>query len=191
MGRLTLLAILLFSSPVFAGEHILNPMLGATDWSRDTGHTANGSSISFESDSPVTHGFKYLYQFDNGLALGASYIGYTKDVTTTSLAHEAEVGNLAGVVEYYFNPKGKSSPFIGLGLGGMGIVFDGGSLDNHSTSGQSLQLNAGMLFKITDTFGMQLEYQYNTFDVDESIHSNVTNIETYSHSLLIGLTIHL
>lgn len=191
MERLTLLAILLLSSPVFAGEHILNPMLGATDWSQDRGHTANGSSISFDSDSPVTHGFKYLYRFDNGLALGGSYIGYTKDVTNTSLAHEAEVGNLSGVIEYYFNPQGNSSPFIGFGLGGMGIAFDGGSLDGHSTSGGSIQLNAGMLFKITEMFGLQFEYQYNTFDVDESIHSNLTNIETYSHSLLIGLTIHL
>lgn len=191
MGRLTLLAILLFSAPVFAGEHILNPMVGATDWSQNTGHTAAGSSLSFDNDSPVTLGFKYLYRFDNGLAIGGSMIGYSKDVTNKTLAHTAAIANISGVVEYYFNPKGASSPFIGFGLGGMGIAFDGGSLDGDSTRGGSIQLNAGMLFKINETFGMQFEYQYNTFDVDDSIHSSYTNINTYSHSLLLGLTIHL
>ena len=191
MERLTLLAILLFSSPVFAGEHILNPMIGVTDWSRNTGHTANGTSFDFDNDSPLSLGFKYLYRFDNGLAIGGSILGYRKDITNKTLAHTANIANVNGLVEYYFNSKGASSPYIGFGLGGMGIGFDGGTLDGDSTGGRSFQLNAGMLFKLTETFGMQFEYQYNTFDVDDSIHSNYTNIDTYSHSLLIGLTIHL
>lgn len=191
MGRFTLVAILLFSSPVYAGEHILNPVLGATDWSQNTGHRANAGTLSFDNDVALTHGFKYLYRFDNGLAIGGGYIGYTKDVTTTTLAHEASVGTFVGVVQYYFNSTGTTSPFIGFGLGGTGIAFDGGSLDGDSSAGANIQLNAGMLFKLSETFGMQFEYQYNTFDVDESIHNNITDIETYSHSLLLGLTIHL
>jgi len=191
MERFTLLALLLFSSPAFAGEHILNPMLGATDWSRNSGHTANGSSFAFDNDTSVTLGFKYLYRFDNGLAIGGSLMSYRKNVTNKSLAHKAYITNMSGVIEYYFNSKGNNSPYIGFGLGGMGIGFDGGSLDGDSTGGSSIQLNAGMLYKFSDRFGLQFEYQYNTFDVNDDIHSNVTNIETYSHSLLIGLTIHL
>lgn len=191
MGRLTLLVFLLFSAPLYAGEHILNPSFGATDWSQNTGHRANGSTLSFDNDASITHGFKYLYRFDNGLAIGGGFTGYTKDVTTTALAHEASVGTFVGVVQYYFNNTGTASPFIGFGLGGTGIAFDGGSLDGDSSGGANVQLNAGMLFKFSEMFGMQVEYQYNTFDVDESIHNTITDIETYSHSVLVGLTIHL
>ncbi|MFO7602737.1 MAG: outer membrane beta-barrel protein [Gammaproteobacteria bacterium] len=191
MERFILLALMLFSAPVMAGEHLLNPMLGVTDWSRNNGHSINGGTINFDNDAPLTLGFKYLYRFDNGLALGGSYSGYSKDVSNTAVAHEADVANVHGVLQYYFTPQAPSSAYLGVGLGGMGMTFDGGSLDGHSTAGTSLQLNAGMLFKLAERYGLQFEYQYNSFDVDESIHSNITRIETYSHSLLVGVTIHL
>ncbi len=191
MRRIVFLTLVLFSTPVFAGEHILNPMLGVTDWSRNSGHTAAGSSLAFNNDNALSLGFKYLYRFDNGLALGGSIMGYRKTVTTSTLAHKAYIVNTNALLEYYFNSQANTSPYLGFGLGGMGIGFDGGTLDADSTAGHSLQLNAGLLHKFSERFGMQVEYQYNTFDVNDDIHSGITKIDTYSHSLVIGLTIHL
>ena len=191
MRRIMLVVLVLFSTPVFAGEHILNPMLGVTDWSRNGGHTAAGSNLAFNNDNSLSLGFKYLYRFDNGLAIGGSIVGYRKTVKTTSLAHKAYIANTNALLEYYFNSQASTSPYIGFGLGGMGIGFDGGSLDGDSSAGHSIQLNAGLLHKFSERYGIQFEYQYNTFDVNDDIHNSITNIETYSHSLLIGLTIHL
>lgn len=191
MRRFTLLALLLFSSPVFAGEHILNPMLGLTDWHQNSGHTAGGNTIDLSSSAAASLGFKYLYRFDNGLAIGGSLVGYRKNVSNKTVAHKAYIANSNLLLEYYFNSQATTSPFLGFGLGGVGISFDGGTLDGDSTSGGSLQLNAGLLHKFNQRFGIQFEYQYNSFDVDDDIHGNVSRFKTYSHSLFVGMTIHL
>lgn len=191
MKRLILLLTLLSPFSVQAGQNILMPMMGFSQWSDDSGHTARGSALSFEDENAINFGFKYLYMFDSGFALGGNAYLYEKDVITTSQASDAGVMHIHALAEYYFNSTGSVSPFIGAGLGVTAIGFNGGVLDEEGTGGESIELNTGILFKISDSVGFQLEYKYTNFDMDEDIDDLRTDIETDSHSILFGVGIYL
>ena len=174
-----------------AAEHVLMPMVGATSWSDDTGHTARGSAIAFEDDNNPTLGFKYLYMYDSGFAWGGNIYVYNKDVVTAGQADDANVSHVHALAEYYFNSKGTVSPFVGAGIGITGITFNEGVLDEESTSGGSVELNGGIKFRVSESFSLQLEYKYTNFDVDEDIDSLNTNIDTDSQSLMVGVAMEL
>ena len=188
-----LIIVLFFLSPfsAHAGENILSPMIGFTNWSDNTGHTARGNAIAFDDDNDLTLGFKYLYMFDSGFALGGNVFLYDKDVTTTFQANDAGVIHIHALAEYFFNPTGSVSPFIGGGIGVTGIGFSGGILDEEGTGGESIEFNGGVLFRLSKRVGFMIEYKYIDFDVDEDIDGFATNIESESQSLLFSATIHL
>jgi opacity protein-like surface antigen len=166
-------------------------MLGYSEWSDNSGHIARGGSINFKDDNDITFGFKYLYQFDSGFALGGNIYVYDKDVLTTSQATDAGVSHIHFLAEYFFNPQGSMSPFIGGGFGFTGIGFNNGLLDDEASVGESIELNAGLLFRLSERVGFQLEYKFVDFDIDEDIDGFLTNIESESHSLMFGVSIHL
>jgi opacity protein-like surface antigen len=191
MKQVILSIALMLPFSTYAADHALIPLIGMTDWSDDSGHTARGASISFENDSQPMLGFKYLYMLDNGFAVGGNVYAYTKDVQTFVQADEAGVSHIHAVAEYYMNPTGSVSPFIGLGIGFSAISFDGGVLDEESTSGESYELNAGLRAAITDSIDMHFEYKYTDFDMDDDIDNLNTNINTDSHSLMLGVAIRI
>ena len=177
--------------PAHAGENILTPMIGFTSWSDDSDHTARGNSLAFKDSNELTLGFRYLYMFDNGVALGGNFYIHDKDVTTTTQANDAGVLHIHGLVEYFFNPRGGISPFIGGGIGVSSIGFDGGNLDGDGIAGASIELNGGVIFKLSDLIGLQVEYKYTDFQMDESIDGFSANIDSSANSLLVGITLHL
>ena len=191
MKRLLLAFVFLLPVSVQAAEHVLIPMLGATSWSEDSGHTARGSAIVFEDDNNPTLGFKYLYMYDSGFAWGGNIYVYNKDVVTAGQAKDAVVSHVHALAEYYFNSKGNVSPFIGAGIGFTGITFNEGVLDEESSSGGSIELNGGVKFRVSESFSLQLEYKYTNFDVDEDIDSLNTNINTDSQSLMVGVAMEI
>jgi len=191
MRQLFVVLALLLPLPVQAGDHILIPMFGFTDMSDNTGHTARGNSISFDDSNEATLGFKYLYMVEGGFAFGVNTYFYEKDLTTTAQATDADIMHVHGVAQYYFNHKGAVSPFLGLGLGFSAISFNSGILDDETSSGGSYELNGGVLFKVSETIGLQVEYKYTDFDIDDAIDSLNTNIDTDSHSVLVGVSITL
>jgi len=192
MSRLFYVLMLMIAClPVHANEHILTPYLGLTNWSNDTGHTARGNPISFRDNTQFTFGFRYLYMFDSGVALGGDAYLYDKDPNNSAQAEDAGVAHFHALVEYFFNHKSDVSPFIGAGLGVSAIGFSGGLLDDDGTGGTSIELNAGVLFRLTERVGMQLEYKYTDFSLDEDIDGLYTNIDTNANSFLVGVTIHL
>lgn len=176
--------------PVYAGEHILTPMLGITSWSDDTGHIGRGTTLDFNDSSQTTLGFRYLYLFDNGVALGGDFYLYDKDIAVGQ-ANDAGVLHTHALVEYFFNPRSNILPFIGLGIGVSAIGFDGGNMDGDGSGGSSYELNGGVLFRLTDLIGVQVEYKYTDFDMDEDIDGFATRIDTSSNTFLLGLTIHI
>lgn len=192
MSRLfCLLLLAIFIPQSYADEHILTPLLGTSNWSDNTGHTARGSTLSFRDRNELTKGFRYLYLLDNGFAFGGDIYGYKKDVTTTSQANEAGVVHLHALAEYFFIPRGEVSPFVGVGMGISAIGFSGGILDEEGTGGTSVELNGGVLFRLSEIVGLQVEYKYTRFDIDANIDKLYTNIDTNANSLLLGLTIHI
>lgn len=180
----------IISLPVYAGENILTPMLGITSWSDDTGYTGRGTALDFSDSTQTTLGFRYLYLFDNGVAVGGDVYLYDKDVIVGQ-ANDAGVIHTHALVEYFFNPKSSIMPFIGLGIGVSAIGFDGGNMDGDGTGGSSYELNGGVLFRLTDVIGVQVEYKYTDFNMDEDIDGFTTKIDTSANSLLLGLTIHI
>ena len=189
MKHIILILTLLIPFSVQAAEHHLIPMVGFTNWSDESGHTARGAALTFEDDNNFTLGFKYLYMFDSGFAIGGDLYIYEKDVVTPLLVSDAGVSHFHALAQYYFNSKETVSPFIGAGLGFTGITFDGGLLDDEDTSGLSIELNGGVLFRLSDRIGLQVEYKYTDFDVDDEIDGFRTDIDTNSHSLMFGVAI--
>jgi len=189
MWRLVL-AFLLASASfcTYAGQNILTPMFGVSDWQNNSGHTAGGSSISFASGIRPTGGFRYLYMFDNNVAIGADIYHYTKNVNTAGLANEADVVHTHILGEYFFQPQQTISAFAGGGFGVTGLRFSGGSLDDKHTSGASIELNAGAVFKLSNLLSVQFEYKLTSFNADENINGSTTSIDTTASSLLMGVS---
>jgi len=185
------LFLTLFILPAHAGEHILTPLLGISNWSDNTGHTARGSTLSFRDSNEVTYGFRYLYLLENGFAFGGNAYLYDKDLTASGQANDAGVGHFHALGEYFFNHTEKIAPFVGVGVGFSAIGFTGGVLDDEGTAGLSVELNGGVLFRLSELIGLQLEYKFTSFEMDDEIDNLQTNIDTTASSLLLGLTIHL
>ena len=99
--------------------------------------------------------------------------------------------HIHALVEYFFNHTADVSPFIGAGLGVSAIGFDGGNLDGDGTGGASVELNVGILFRLSEVIGMQLEYKLTSFEMDENIDGFPASIDTTANSFLVGLTIHI
>lgn len=193
MQRAAGLLMLIFASlsSVQAGENILTPMLGTSNWKADDNHTARGNAISFKNSNETSIGFRYLYLLDTGLAVGANSYWYNKDVNTTTEAHNADFFHMHALIEYFPHPTSDISPFFGAGLGVAGVEFSGANLENKSTGGSSIELNAGALFRISKRLGMQIEYKYTQFDLNDNIDGLNTTIDTNANSFLIGWTIHI
>lgn len=192
MSRLvSSLLLIMLSLPVIAGEHILTPMLGVSKWSDNTGHTAAGSEISFRDQNETTYGFRYLYLFDNNFAVGGNIYMHELDVTTTSQANDSGVAHVHALAEYFFTLTDNVYFFVGAGIGFSAIGFSGGNLDDEGTGGLSYEINDGFLFRLTDRIGLQVEYKYTSFEMDDDINKQHTNIDSTSNSLLLGLTIHI
>jgi len=185
------LLLVIVSLPVFADEHIFTPMIGVSNWSDTTGHTARGNELSFRDHNETTYGFRYLYLLDNKFAFGGNIYVHDMDVTTSSQANDAGVAHVHALAEYFFTLTDNVYFFIGAGLGFSGIGFSGGNLDGEGTGGKSFEINDGFLFRLSERIGLQIEYKYTSFEMDEDIDNQRTNIDTTSHSLLLGLTIHI
>ena len=185
------LLLVMVSLPAFSEEHILTPMFGYSKWSDSSGHTARGSGISFGDENRTTFGFRYLFLFDNNIALGANIYSHDLDVTTPGRADNAGIAHVHALAEYFLTLTKQTSIFLGAGYGFSAIGFSGGNLNEKGSGGASYELNGGMLLRLSETFGVQLEYKYTSFDIDANIDSQQTNIDSTSNSFLLGLTIHL
>lgn len=189
MRRLAITLILTsVSFCAYAGQNILTPMYGVSDWKSNSGHMASGSSIAFASGIRPTGGFRYLYRFDNNVAIGADIYHYTKNVDTVGLANEADVTHTHFLGEYFFQPQETISAFAGGGFGLTNLRFKGGALDDKRSSGASIELNAGMVFRLSDLLSIQFEYKLSNFNADENINGATTNVDTTASSMLMGVS---
>jgi hypothetical protein len=180
------------SLPGYASENILTPMIGVTGWSDNSDYTIRGVPTSFRNNNETTYGFRYLYMFDNGFAVGGDIYGYRKDVDNNPVqANYAGVVHIHALAEYFFYPQDSFTPFIGGGIGVTGMGFSGGVLDDDGTGGGSIELNAGMLFRMSKMLSVQVEYKLTSFDMNEDIDSQYTDVSSTANSVMMGLNIHL
>lgn len=180
------------------GEHILIPKVGIVDRSDNTNSRANNDIFEFEDDPVLSVGFTYLYKLDNGFAFGAETFSYKNDiVTTTNNDGDATTSHLYAVVEKIFNTDGDIKPYIGAGLGFVSMKFNGhinGDVDDDDfdfATGLSYELLAGAEFKITDRFGVTVEYKYFDYDIRDDIGNKDFKIESDGSALFVGFAIHL
>lgn len=188
MRKLAILGGLFACAPAWAGQNILTPMLGISHWKEETDHLALGSTLSFEQTNRNTAGFRYLYLFDNGMAVGGDIYWYKKNVTTISQADEAGVVHAHLLLEYFFNQQESVSQFVGGGVGRTTIVFSGGNLDNERSTGSSFELNGGVQIHISNRIGLQFEYKLSKFELDDNIGGLNARIDTIASSVLAGLS---
>lgn len=174
--------------PALAGEHLLQPKVGLVDWTDNGSHSVKGNSFTLDSDKSPSLGFMYLYRLDNGFAFGGEVYNYTKDYThSNGNTGEAKLSHAYGLAEYYFNNAGSIKPFIGIGLGGVGMKFDGEI--NHNTSGPSVQLKGGVEFSFNERFSLTAEAKYFKVDINEEINNQAADIKSNGYAAFIGFTI--
>ncbi len=174
-----------------AGENILVPMVGMVDWSSTQGHRVRGSDISFSSGSEGSAGFKYLYLFDFGLAVGGNLFTYTKEVREKNLAEDSVFIHNHVLLSYFFNQKGDLKPYVGVGTGYVFNRFRNGTLDLESSLGNSSELNLGFLWSFSRRVGLQLEYKYVNFNLKKEIDNYGTKIKSNAHTLFLGVSVHI
>jgi len=187
-----------YSAVVQAGEHILIPKVGIVDRSDNTNLRANNDNFELEDDLVISPGFTYLYRLDNGFAFGAETFSYKNDIVTRANNDgDVTTSHLYAVVEKMFNIDGDIKPYVGVGLGFVSMKFNGhinGDVDDDNfdfASGLSYELLAGTEFKITDRFGVTVEYKYFDYDINDDIGNKDFNVESDGSALFVGFAIHI
>jgi len=166
----------------------LQPKLGVADWSDDGTHSVKGNNFTFDSSHSTSLGFKYLYRLDNGFAFGDELFGYEKNYThINGGTGQADIGQVYGLAEYYFNNDSFIKPYLGIGLGGAGIDFNGEI--NHVSSGKSSTIYVGIEFTINDRFAMSTEFKYFNIDIDEEHDNLKADIKSNGIAAFLGFVI--
>ena len=197
--HIVLLSVLAFGTmPVSAGEHVLIPKFGAVETKENTSHRVDSNDFDFDNDDAFSLGFSYLYKLDNGFAFGADIFGYERDIVRTANNRgDANIGHIYGVAEKFFNNDGPIKPYIGIGLGYVGIGFDArinGSIasDNSDRAfGFSYEVLVGVEVDITESVGMMFEYKYFDIDINDDIGLRDIDFESDGSALFVGVSIHI
>ena len=194
-----LVSVLSFSAlSASAGEHVLIPKFGLVDIKDNSSHLVDTNVFYFDDDNAASLGFSYLYKLDNGFAFGVEIFGYEKDiVTTVNNRGDANFGHVYGVAEKFFNNDGTVKPYIGLGLGYVGMGFDAlinGNIASDKSDrayGFSYELLVGVEVDITESVGMMFEYKYFDIDINDDIGLRDIDFESDGSALFVGISIHI
>jgi len=195
---ITLLYISSSNTNILAGEHILIPKIGTVSWSENTNHKIQNNSFDFEDETVESFGFTYLYEYDNGFAVGADVFSYGKDIVTTENNNgDANISHIYGVAEKFFNNDSAFRPYIGVGLGFASIKFDaninGNIADDYDdyASYLSYEIYTGIEFQFNNSVGLMLEYKYFNLDINDDINGRNVNLKSNGDAFFVGISIHL
>ncbi|MCI5159959.1 MAG: porin family protein, partial [Candidatus Electrothrix sp. AUS1_2] len=126
-------------------------------------------------------GYTFIDNLETGFSFGAGY-----GVTETDAEQETETTsqsmNIQLFSKYYFAPKSRYRPFLGLqgGYGRTETETDNGGAETESDY-FTLGGNLGLVYMINDQWGIQSVYSLNQSINDDS--------DSLSHRLALGLII--
>ena len=188
------LLIFIFSIAIFstahAGQHIIEPKLGVVDWTDNNNQRIRNDTFNIDDNPTGSLGFMYLYRLDNGFSFGGEVFGYNRDYTRSDgRTGEVDTSHIYANAEYYFNNDKSVKPFVGFGLGSVGMEFTG--VLKQETRGPSLQLKGGVEFDLSEKLAIAAEAKYFTVDIDEDVGGIAGKIESKGYALFVGLAIKL
>ena len=171
--------LILFSSSVSAGEFLINPKIGLRNWSNDV-YTIQGNTITFDDAPQASFAIRGTYITDFGLAGSVEVMGSSVEAdneTAGSRLGTASESALTLMGQYYFLRDKKFSPYVGLGVGSH-LVEISDSNTNARLDGYSGQLHFGGIINVGERLGINLEYKYYKFKVEDDnndeMESNVS-----------------
>lgn len=121
--------------------------------------TVGGLAGTYSKSKPVASVEAEMRHLE-GVAWGVELLYYKNDFTPdgTSLKGEQTVISTYFNGKYYFEATSWLYPFVGAGLGYAGASFGGDYTGK--VGGFAYQAMAGTDIRLTDTFGLYLEYKY-------------------------------
>lgn len=127
---------------IFGGA-VFQPDLewGGLDYEMDTGWNA-GATVGWFVTPSVALEAEVMHTT-------ATYTGYDNDLESTSLMLNAV---------YHFQPSGRLQPYLGAGVGGVEVVYDGPSESSDTVMGW--QLMGGVLVPVSERVSLFAEYRY-------------------------------
>lgn len=172
------------------------------NWSNDSDVTGagvpNGTSVDYDTGwAGLLNGG---YAFTNGIRteLEVGYRGNDVDGVNGVQAAAGDVSSwdLMGNVYYDFRNSSKFTPYVGAGIGGAWVDFDGIStpVAGRTLSGDDIgfayQGIAGVSYAITDALGLFADYRYmatTDLSVDSNNNNQSADMEYSNHSLFLGM----
>lgn len=174
-------------------ESMLVPKVTRVVWD-ETVFALRGNQVEFDKDVRLS-GIEYSYIFDNNLAIGAESLYGRWEVSSDSGAPGgwswgsdgyANVYQTNIIAKYFIIGGNNFQSYIGAGYGNTKINLH--SDTDVRMFGKTKQLSAGMEYKITNSFGMSIEYKRVSISVDDN---NSNSIDTRYNVYQLGFNIHI
>lgn len=169
-----------FINTATAGQFMLNPKVGLRNWGNDV-YVIQGNTITFDDALRPALAIRGSYISDLGLAGSIEIMASSVDATDETAGTQRGVASEASITmmaQYYFLRDKKFSPYIGLGAGTHGIEITD-SNTNASLSGYSSQVHVGGIINVGKRIGINLEYKYYKFNVDDDNGAEMKSSATW------------
>ena len=168
-------------NPFRQGRYIWDANLSLTSSTTDQDDQWETEVVQNQINADFQLGYTFIDNLETGFSFGTGY-----SVTETDAEQETETTsqsmNIQLFSKYYFAPKSRYRPFIGLqgGYGRTETETDNGGAETESDY-FTLGGNLGLVYMINDQWGIQSVYSLNQSINDDS--------DSLSHRLALGLII--
>lgn len=147
-------------------------------------------------DSNTQLGLSFGYHLNPNVAIEVLAATPFKHEVALNGATVAEFKHLPPTfsVQYYFNPEGKVSPFVGAGLN-YTLTFSekekGGLVGSNIDIGNSFGLaaQAGLRFQVSEDWDMTVDARWMDIDADVKLNGNdigTANVDPMVYSVMLG-----
>ncbi len=125
--------------------------------------TIAGLALAFDDKSSVFDG-ELQWRMSSGLAFGVELLSISTGYQAEGLSGEADTVVVLGGVKKYFRPASIMRPYVGAGLGSVGIDFSGPIIGN--SFGLALHAVGGVEF-LWERVGLCIEAGYLSADTED------------------------
>lgn len=133
---------------------IVSPKSGIADWeTKDV--NISGTTMVFKRGYRPSIGLEYGYMFDNNVSLGAELTHEDLDSDSIWGRDDADVTRFMGVAKYSFRLRDGIEPYIGIGMGWVGMDISGSIITRFT--GYSYMGRVGIFTPISRRMGVSME----------------------------------
>ncbi len=178
-------------------------LFGAVDASAQSWYAGGYGGLNYTHDASTSSGDRIDHDFI-GLGIGG-FVGYVlpsglrvegeiiyraSDVDTVNgAAVTDEISSTAFMANafYDFSPQSSFTPYAGGGIGFASVDYETGG-NVYNDVGLAIQLGAGVLFDISETLTMSVDYRlFGTQDLSFGAGLGMGNVEYLTSAILVGL----